>query len=127
MRHATGIIPIVFSVVTDPVGQGFVSSLSQPGGNITGFATNELALPTKRLELLKKIAPAIARVVVLYNAPQPNIAAFAETQAAAAALGVVVLSTPLRSLDEVDRVLRRRGEITESSGSTGVMDSPVWG
>ena len=52
---------VAIAVVFNPVGQGFVSSLAQPGGNITGFAANEFALATKNLELLKKIAPGVAR------------------------------------------------------------------
>src|SRR5947208_15033979 len=55
-------IPIVFVLVTDPVGQGFISSLARPGGNVTGFTFFEYAMFGKSLELLKKVAPAVTRV-----------------------------------------------------------------
>jgi putative ABC transport system substrate-binding protein len=65
IRRATGTIPIVFSNVTDPVGQGFVSSLAEPGGNITGFASDEFELSTKQLDLLKQVAPGLTRVAFI--------------------------------------------------------------
>ena len=67
MQQATRIVPIVFAFVTDPVGQGLVPNLAHPGGNITGFSYFEAAVGTKWLELLKAIAPAVARVSVMFN------------------------------------------------------------
>jgi putative tryptophan/tyrosine transport system substrate-binding protein len=67
-RKETGAIPIVFAVVGDPVGQGFVASLSSPGGNITGFTAFEFATASKWLELLKEIAPQAKRIAVIFNA-----------------------------------------------------------
>jgi putative tryptophan/tyrosine transport system substrate-binding protein len=71
MRRATSDIPIVFAAVADPVGQGFVSSLARPGGNITGFALGEFSLVTKALDFLKKLgsvtvaeANSVARLVL---------------------------------------------------------------
>ena len=61
MIKTTGTVPIVFVVVPDPVGSGFVDSLSQPGGNATGFLQFEYSLSAKWLELLKQIAPAVTR------------------------------------------------------------------
>jgi putative ABC transport system substrate-binding protein len=104
MRRATGIIPIVFSVVADPVGQGFVSSLAQPGGNITGFAGNEFALATKNLELLKKIGPDVRRVAVMYDPVNPaSTGMLAEIEAVAGVLGVDVAKTPVHNADEIER------------------------
>jgi len=67
LKQATGNIPIVFSVVNDPVGQGFVASLSRPGGNITGFSFIDFLLIGKWLELLKEIAPGVRRVTFMFN------------------------------------------------------------
>src|SRR5262245_705254 len=66
-------IPIVFVLLTDPVGQGFISSLARPGGNVTGFTFFEYAMFGKSLELLKKVAPAITRVGFIFN---PDMTAF---------------------------------------------------
>jgi putative ABC transport system substrate-binding protein len=67
-RKETGTIPIVFVVVGDQVGQGFVTSLSHPGGNITGFSAFEFSTSAKWLELLKEIAPQVKRIAVIFNA-----------------------------------------------------------
>ena len=67
-KRETQSIPIVFVVVTDPVGDGFVAGLPRPGGNITGFLTSESAITAKMLELLKDIAPSLKRVALLFNA-----------------------------------------------------------
>jgi ABC-type uncharacterized transport system substrate-binding protein len=66
-------IPIVFVLVNDPVGQGFISSLARPGGNVTGFTFFEYAMFGKSLELLKKVAPAVTRVGFMFN---PDISAY---------------------------------------------------
>src|SRR5215469_938267 len=63
----THTIPIVFLTVTDSLGQGLVSSLSQPGGNITGFSVFEVSLGTKWLEILKQIVPGVRRVTAMFN------------------------------------------------------------
>ena len=65
--HVIRSIPIVFVLVTDPVGQGFISSLARPGGNVTGFTFFEYAMFGKSLELLKKVAPAVTRVGFIFN------------------------------------------------------------
>src|SRR5215471_10239727 len=67
LKQATGTIPIVFSGVNDPVGQGFVASLSRPGGNITGFSFIDFLLIGKWLELLTEIAPGVRRVAFMFN------------------------------------------------------------
>ena len=66
-------IPIVFVLVTDPVGQGFISSLARPGGNVTGFTFFEYAMFGKSLELLKEVAPAVTRVGFIFN---PDMSAY---------------------------------------------------
>ena len=67
LKQATHTIPIVFSVVNDPVGQGFVESLARPGGNITGFTFIDFGLIGKWLEMLKEIAPGVRRVKLVFN------------------------------------------------------------
>jgi putative ABC transport system substrate-binding protein len=67
LRRRTRTIPIVFTVVTDPVGQGFVESLSHPGGNMTGFTDFDVSMAGKWLEMLTEIAPPVATISVLYS------------------------------------------------------------
>ena len=67
LQQATRTIPIVFSVVDDPLGQGFVPSLARPGGNITGFTFVDFPLIGKWLEMLKEIAPGVRRITLLLN------------------------------------------------------------
>jgi putative tryptophan/tyrosine transport system substrate-binding protein len=75
LLQQTHTIPIVFATVADPVGSGFVASFSRPGGNVTGFTSIEPTMGGKWLELLKEIAPRIARVAFLFN---PVTAPYAE-------------------------------------------------
>jgi putative tryptophan/tyrosine transport system substrate-binding protein len=67
LRDATQTIPIVFAVVNDPVGQGFITNLARPGGNITGFTFLEYSMVAKALDMLKQVAPSVARVAVMFN------------------------------------------------------------
>ena len=67
LRRTTNTIPIVFTMVTDPVGQGFVDNLARPAGNITGFSDFNALMAGKWLEMLTQVAPPVARVAVLYN------------------------------------------------------------
>jgi len=79
LQKVTHTVPIVFVVVTDPVGAGFVQSLSRPGGNVTGFSTFEPEIGGKWLELLHEVAPEIRRVAVIY---EPGFQGFAALQKA---------------------------------------------
>ncbi|MGC1319434.1 MAG: ABC transporter substrate-binding protein, partial [Pseudolabrys sp.] len=89
LLQATRTVPIVFVIVVDPVGAGFVTSLARPGGNATGFLMFEYGLSGKWLELLKQIAPGVTRAVVLRDpAIASGIGQFAAVQAVAPALGV---------------------------------------
>jgi putative ABC transport system substrate-binding protein len=67
LRRATSVIPVVFAVVNEPVGQGFVASLAHPGGNITGFSLVEVEMVGKWMELLKQMAPSVRRMTLLFN------------------------------------------------------------
>src|SRR5262249_61986122 len=87
--QATAAVPIVFVNVSDPVGGGFVDSLSRPGGNATGFMQFEYDLSAKWLELLKQIAPNVTRAAVLRDPDLPSgIGQFAVIQSVARAGGV---------------------------------------
>jgi putative ABC transport system substrate-binding protein len=103
----TRTVPIIFASVADPVGSGFVASLSRPGGNVTGFTILEGSLAGKWLELLKEIAPRVARVAFLFN---PETATYAEYyltpfKAAAASFGVEAIAAPVRSASELESVV----------------------
>ena len=102
----TRTVPIVFVVVPDPVGSGFVDSLSQPGGNATGFLQFEYSLSGKWLELLKQIAPSVTRAAVLWD---PSVIAgigqFAVIQSVAPSLGVDVRPVNLMPRSEVERTV----------------------
>jgi putative ABC transport system substrate-binding protein len=107
LKQATQTIPIIFTVVNDPVGQGFVSSLARPGGNITGFSFIDFPLIGKWLELLKEIAPGIQRIAVIFN-PQtaPYYGVFLREFAASSTLLAAELSaTPVRDESEVDAAM----------------------
>jgi len=99
--QATGTVPSVFAMVPDPVGSGFVKSLSRPGGNATGFMMFEYSLCAKWLELLKEIAPFVTRAAVLWD---PNLTAgigqFAVIQSAASSVRVEV--TPINISDAAE-------------------------
>jgi putative ABC transport system substrate-binding protein len=73
LMRQTRTIPIVFFQVVDPVGQGFVANLARPGGNVTGFTIFEPTIGSKWLELLKEIAPRVARVALIYNRTQLHL------------------------------------------------------
>jgi len=96
--------PIVFAVVADPVGAGFVSSLARPGGNATGFSLYEYGLSGKWLEILKQIAPSVTRVAVLRDFTNPaGLAYFGAIRATAQSLGVDVTPVNMQDADEIDR------------------------
>ncbi|HYU11093.1 MAG TPA: ABC transporter substrate-binding protein [Stellaceae bacterium] len=102
LRQQTRTIPIVFVLLPDPVGLGFVESLARPGGNITGFSAYDTPIFEKWLQLLKEVAPGVARVAVIYNpevtAAGPYVPLFNRAiEVAAAPLGVTVRFAPVRN------------------------------
>src|SRR5215467_8391483 len=104
LLQATHTVPIVFPVVGDPVGAGFVDSLARPGGNATGFMTFEYSMSGKWLELLKQIAPGVTRVAVLRDpAIATGLGQFGVIQAVAPALGVEVSPVNMRDGPEMER------------------------
>src|SRR5690349_13558482 len=102
LQQATHKVPIVFANVADPVGQGFVATLSHPGSNITGFLNFEFSTSGKWLELLKEIAPRTARVAVLLNRSfVSGVAQLAAVQVVASTLGVEVRPIDFRDPSEI--------------------------
>jgi putative tryptophan/tyrosine transport system substrate-binding protein len=102
-QQATRSIPIVMTVVSDPVESGLVASLARPGGNVTGLSLMHPELSGKRLELLKEVIPKLSRVAVLSNLSNPIIPPLLrETEAAARALGVQLQVVEVRDPIELD-------------------------
>jgi len=106
LLQATRTVPIVFTIVPDPLGSGFVESLSRPGGNATGFMMFEYSLSGKWLELLKEIAPNLTRAAVLRD---PAITAgagqFAVIQSVAPSRGVEVIPVNMRDAADFERAV----------------------
>jgi putative ABC transport system substrate-binding protein len=106
LLQATRTIPIVFTLVVDPVGGGYVESLAQPGGNATGFMNWEYSMGGKWLELLKEIAPSVTRVAVLRDSAQGFATSqFAAIQAVAPSLRVEVNPVDIRDAGEIERAI----------------------
>jgi putative ABC transport system substrate-binding protein len=103
VQQTTRTIPIVMSLVADPVGSGLVASLARPGGNVTGLTIMAPDLMAKRLELLKEVVPKVSRVAFLTNPDNPASARFLrEAEAAARALGVRLQTLEARNPQEID-------------------------
>jgi putative ABC transport system substrate-binding protein len=98
LQRETRTIPIVFALVSDPVGEGFVAGLPRPGGNITGFITMEGAIAGKWLELLTEIAPDVKRAAIMFNpetAPGGGSYFLPPFEAAARSLKVAAIAAPV--------------------------------
>jgi putative tryptophan/tyrosine transport system substrate-binding protein len=104
LRQASRTIPIVFVTTIDPVGSGLVESLAHPGGNATGFASSEFSLSAKLLELLKQVAPNVARVAVVRDPFVPaGAGGFATIQTAAPAFRVELVPIGVHDGEEIER------------------------
>jgi putative tryptophan/tyrosine transport system substrate-binding protein len=120
----TRTIPIIFAVVADPVGSGFVESLPRPGGNVTGFINLEPAMAGKWLELLKEIAPQVNRVAFLFH---PETATYAEYylkpfKAAAVSFAVDAVAAPVHDRSELESVIAAQAR-EPNSGLIAMPDS----
>jgi putative ABC transport system substrate-binding protein len=104
MQQLTKTIPIVFNGVSDPIAQGFVGSLTRPGGNITGFAGYELSIGGKWLDLLKQLSPDLKHVILLGNpVTSPQFKYFlASIEAAGPSFGVEVVGAPVADLAGIE-------------------------
>jgi putative tryptophan/tyrosine transport system substrate-binding protein len=112
LRQQTRTIPIVFVLVVDPVGLGFVQSLARPGGNITGFSEYDAELMGKWLQLLKEIAPSVARVAVIFN---PDTAPFAPlfnraVEASAPSVGVTATLAPVHDDRGIEKAIASQAD-----------------
>jgi len=107
-QQQTRTIPIVFVLVSDPIGSGFVASLPRPGGNITGFMLQEAGMAGKWLELLTEIAPAVRRAALIFN---PDTAPYVRSyylplfEAAARSLKLAPIAAPVHSDAEIETVI----------------------
>jgi putative tryptophan/tyrosine transport system substrate-binding protein len=124
LQQQTRAIPIIFPALSDPVGSGLVASFSRPGGNITGFNVSEPTQTGKWVELLREIAPHVARVAMLYN---PASAPYAEYwlnpfKDAAASLAIEAISAPIRDESELDSVIAAQAH-EPNSGLIAMPDS----
>jgi putative tryptophan/tyrosine transport system substrate-binding protein len=109
IQQATSTVPVVFIQVSDPVAQGFVANVTRPGGNLTGFSQYEFSIGNKWLDLLKEIAPGLARVGVMFNpdtSPQSKFF-MRSIEAAAPALGVQASVIPVRGTADIEPAFER--------------------
>jgi putative ABC transport system substrate-binding protein len=124
-KQATTTIPIVAIALSDPVGQGLIASLAEPGGNITGFATLFPELAAKRLALLKETLPRISRVAVLRNVANPgNVFLWKEVQVAGRTLGVTLHSGEVRGPDDFQGAFATM--IKERPQGLLILDDPLF-
>ena len=112
LQRETNTIPIVFLIVSDPVGSGFVASLPRPGGNITGFINIEASLGGKWIEVLKEIAPNVSRAALMFN---PDTATYFKYylepfEAAARSRGVEPVAAPVRTTADIERMIASLSE-----------------
>jgi putative ABC transport system substrate-binding protein len=127
LLEATHTVPIIFTIVVDPVGAGFVEKLSRPGGNATGFMMFDYSLSGKWAELLKQVAPGVTQVAVLRDpSSSAAIGQFAVIQAVAPSLGLEVSAINVGDPRELDRAVTafarepNGGLIVTAGPSTGV-------
>ena len=124
LLQQTRTIPIVFAIVADPIGSGFVASFARPGGNVTGFTFTEPTMAGKWLELLKQIAPRVVRVAMLFN---PVSATYAEYwlnpfKAAAPSFAVEAIAAPVRNGSELESIISAQAR-EPNSGLIAMPDS----
>jgi putative ABC transport system substrate-binding protein len=110
LQGMTSTIPIVFTNVVDPVEQGLVKSLAHPGGNITGYASNEFSVPGKWADLLKQMAPSITQVAYLYNLETAPPLYVSAVEAAAHTLGLKMMPAAVNSATDIEPALARAAQ-----------------
>ena len=114
LLQVTKKIPIVFSIVPDPVGSGFVNSLSRPGGNATGFSQFEYSVSGKWLDILKLIMPEVEGVAVLRDAKVPaGVGQFAVLESVAPSLGIKLIAVDVQDAEQI------RKEVETAAAETG--------
>src|SRR5262245_48339400 len=101
-KQATAVTPIVFAVVSDPVGTGLVASLARPGGNITGLANQASDIAGKRLDFLREVVPDLRRLAIMAHIDNPaSVLEMGEAQTAARKLGLEVTTSEIRRAEEM--------------------------
>jgi len=107
IRQATGTVPVVFVQVADPVAQGFVPNIRQPGGNLTGFSFFEFSLGGKWLDLLKEVAPSLERIAIFFNPDTaPQFKFFMQAiEAAASSRRVKAIAVPIRASSDIETAI----------------------
>jgi putative tryptophan/tyrosine transport system substrate-binding protein len=114
-KQATSVVPIVFALAADPLGNGLIASLARPGGNATGLSIQTTDLAAKRLELMRELVPGIVRLGIVVSANSPsNMFEAEEVQAAAKTLGLEVAALQVRRAEDITPALE---------GSKGRMDA----
>jgi putative ABC transport system substrate-binding protein len=124
VHRVTKTVPIVFTLVTDPVSDGFVASLSRPGGNITGFTIFEHSFAGKWLEMLKEVVPSITRVSVMQNPDHPAWNAYLRAiRAVALGMGVEITATPVNGPADIQTAIEAFARFP--NGGLVLLPSPV--
>jgi putative ABC transport system substrate-binding protein len=124
LQQLTTNIPIVFLQVVDPVGSGFVTSMAQPGGNLTGVAVAEFSTAAKMLEVLKEVAPQVTRVAVIYNPVQaPQVGMWHAIEAAAPSLSVQASAFSAGNAEEITRIVE--GFASQPGSGVIVLPNPI--
>jgi len=120
-RQLTRTIPIVFAIVTDPVSNGLVTSLTSPGGNATGFTNFEFTMGGKWLEVLKQAAPGVAKVTLIYNPKTTPYAGYLKSiEESATLLGVELIAPGVADTTEIRQVI----EVTGAASNGGLIVLP---
>jgi ABC-type uncharacterized transport system substrate-binding protein len=125
IQQATSTVPVVFVQVSDPVAQGFVASLTKPGGNLTGFSSLEFSIGGKWLDLLKEAVPRLTRVGVMFNpdtSPQSKFF-LRSIETAAASLGMQAASIPVRASIEIEPTIE---SLAHQSGSSLILPTDTF-
>jgi putative ABC transport system substrate-binding protein len=122
-KHATSTIPIVITVVNDPIGTGLVASLARPGGNATGLSSLSGSLVSKRLELLKEVVPGASRVAVIYGAGQGPEGLLRALQDAAGVLGLQLQFLAVSEPDDFGSAFE--AAIKDRAQGLQVLEDPV--
>jgi putative ABC transport system substrate-binding protein len=124
LQRETSTVPIVFTQIVDPVESGFVASLAQPGGNLTGFTPFEFPTATKWLEILKEIAPGVTRVATILNPIQsPQVKILRAIEAAAPSVGLRLTAAEVSDAAEMGRAVDAFAR--ESNGGLIVVPNAV--
>jgi putative tryptophan/tyrosine transport system substrate-binding protein len=127
-KKATAVIPIVFPLASDPVGDGLVASLARPGGNVTGLSNEQPDLAGKRLEILREIVPGLSRLAVLAGHNPTAMLNVGEVQAAAPKLGLEVITLDVKRADDIAPAidsLKGRAQAIYVVGDPIVLDNQI--